>query len=417
MNFRKPQTLKRYSDGEGSPCNRKKTKLLSTTIATPELHKKEDDPFDDNFSQFFRSQFIRQIDAETSIVEKCQSSKRSLSNEYNFTQIDGLTQFLNDSQLETTITSGQRCTANESIVRENDTDQNENWRFTTQFEDQVEYVVEKESEEKELIVCEEAVAEENSEADKEDNEEPMEPGLVVQSSQAFLHELTTVQMNISSIVNETINASKFSTQDFLDPGQCSIFNVFKSTVTASQYLQLKRSNESVHEKSLAVNSTRAKNSARATDRKVEPAIEQNTEMIEDQLLAEMLLTTQALNRNTEMLEEEFLSVVHESEQLDISERLNECIDPDSSALNIFLDDDDKENNQNVQTEPQIGKKPELKETPRHSSIAAVKRMETVNHSPVTAANFYSMGPFFGLPLKVKKLIKTYKNIDDLYGKQ
>lgn len=36
-------------------------------------------------------------------------------------------------------------------------------------------------------------------------------------------------------------------------------------------------------------------------------------------------------------------------------------------------------------------------------------------SPVTAANFYVMGPYFGLPLKVKKLIKEYKGIDDLYG--
>lgn len=126
---------------------------------------------------------------------------------------------------------------------------------------------------------------------------------------------------------------------------------------------------------------------------------------------------QAVQPSTEQLEDQFLAGIQEDEDLDISEKLNECIDPDSSALNIFSDEEDKEN---VQNEAKKTKETEtaqvVTKTPSHSSISAVKRTETIHHSPVTAANFYSMGPFFGLPMKVKKLIQTYKNIDDLYGK-
>lgn len=288
MDFKKPQTLKRYSDSDtvGSPCNRKKTKLLSTTIATPETRKKDADPFDDNFSQFFRSQFIRQIDADTSIVQNAVDSKHSSTSEYNFSQIDGLSQFLNDTQFESSITSGQRCTMNESIskgigeIEEVEADRNEKLQFTIQDE-----------------CLEEPITEEKCESgrgnEKKEGEE-VEPDCIIQSSQAFLRELTTLQLNISSIVDETINASKFCTQDFLDPGQYQ-FDVFKSNVTASQYFQAKRPNEAGKRMGLTVNSPKAESAAKATYEKSGSPIEMNTEMIDDQLLAEMVFTT--LNRN------------------------------------------------------------------------------------------------------------------------
>lgn len=41
----------------------------------------------------------------------------------------------------------------------------------------------------------------------------------------------------------------------------------------------------------------------------------------------------------------------------------------------------------------------------------------VQLAPVSSATFTEMGPFFGLPLKVKKLIKEFKGIDELYDWQ
>lgn len=285
MDFKKPQTLKqsRGSDTGGSPRNRKKTKFLSTSIATPETRQKEADPFDDNFSQFFRSQFIRQLDADISFAaqQNAVDSKNSSTSEYNFSQIDGLSQLLNDTQFESSITSGQRCTINESIskgneeVEEAEADRNENLEFTIQDE----FLAEPSTEEK-------------YESDKENakKQEEVEPDFVIQSSQAFLRELTTLQLNISSIVDETINASKFCTQDFLDPGQCQ-FAVYKSNVTSSQYFQAKRPNEAGNKTSLSVNSPRAESTTKAAYKKPGSPIEQNTEMIEDQLLAEMVIST------------------------------------------------------------------------------------------------------------------------------
>lgn len=40
----------------------------------------------------------------------------------------------------------------------------------------------------------------------------------------------------------------------------------------------------------------------------------------------------------------------------------------------------------------------------------------VQLAPVSSATFHEMGPFFGLPMKVKALIHEFKGIEDLYGK-
>lgn len=47
-----------------------------------------------------------------------------------------------------------------------------------------------------------------------------------------------------------------------------------------------------------------------------------------------------------------------------------------------------------------------------------KSRESVHTTPksITSNNFSPMGPYFGLPISVKSLIKEYKGIDELYGK-
>lgn len=418
MEFKTPHSYKRRSNGDddfSSPRNRKKTKLLSTTIATPEIRQPQADPFDDNFSQFFHTQFIKQVDLETSIIENAKN--KPTSSEYNFTQMDGLSQFFNDTQFETSITSAQRCSIVDSTVnKEENMNDMENGIGTENDEQPIEFI----PEDDENVQQNENEIENHAEKDEEDD-------LAIQSSQMFLRELTTLQMNISSIVDETINASKFHSQDFVDPaGQ---FEVYKSNVTESQYMHLKRPKETIENRSLNMPST----STGVQQKKIPLAHNTtaiNTEMMEDQLLAEMVFTTQVLARNTEILiEDQLLAQFDEFNELDVSEKLNECIDPDSSALALLLDEEEKENNpqngnncgnssentkENQQIEP---KRNQNSENVNHGAVARVRQTETVHHSPVTAANFYSMGPFFGLPLKVKKLIKNFKNIDDLYGKR
>lgn len=397
MEFKKPQPLKRLSDGFDSPANRKKTKLLSTTIATPEAIQTVDDPFDDNFSQFFRSQFIKIPELETSMTlgqKALNFDQSATTSDYNFTQFDGLSQL--DSQLEDSIPLGQRC----SFIEEPEED--EKAEFTLQ-------AVIVDDEQCEPIENPQTTANEEGGND----EEEAEAEFTVQSSQLFLKELSALQMNISSIVDETLNANKFCTQDFLDPSNDK-FEVFKSNVTHSQYLHLKRPNEPI--KDVATTPKNVSEAAQNTHQRNDL----NTEMIEDELLAQMVMTTQALANNTELFEDQLLAAYNEDVDLDVSERLNECIDPDSSALALLSDEDDKENIENVDAAPKVVNIPDRKEnkTPsnvRHTSFRAIQQYEKPNHSPVTASNYYSMGPFFGLPLQVKKLIKTFKNIDDLYS--
>lgn len=422
MEFKTPHSVKRRSNGDddfSSPRNRKKTKLLSTTIATPEIRQPQPDPFDDNFSQFFHTQFIKQVDLETSIIENAKN--KPTSSEYNFTQIDGLSQFFNDTQFETSITSGQRSSIVETTLnKEENKNDIENGIGIENEEQQIEFIPE---------VNENGQQNKNEIENHAENDGEDGFDLAMQSSQTFFEELSKLQMNISSIVDETINASKFHSQDFVDPaGQ---FEVYKSNVTESQYMCLKRPKESIENRSLNMPST----STGVQQKKMPLAHNStaiNTEMEEDQLLAEMVFTTQVLARNTEILVgDQLLAQFDENDELDVSEKLNECIDPDSSALALLLDEEEKENNpQNgnkgvsgnshentTENQPIEHNRYQNSENVNHGAVARVRQTETVHHSPVTAAKFCSMGPFFGLPLKVMKLIKKFKNIDDLYGKK
>lgn len=406
MEFKKPQPLKRRSDGDefNSPCNRKKTRSLSTTIATPEQQKNESDPFDDNFSQFFRSQFIKIPELDMSLAQR--ANQNAPKNEYNFTQCDGLSQFSFESQLDSTITAGQRYTTNE-LEKGGDevsAECNED-KPITEFR------------------CDQNDNKQQITDDGENEEDEAESENDVQCSQLFLKELSSIQMNISSMVNETINASKFNMDDFLDPNDQ--YEVFKSTVTCSQYAHRKESNGSIAAAKEPTVTATPKNVLKATGSTLNSQTNLNTEMMDDQLLAQMVFTTQMLANNTELLEDQLLAQCDENDLLNISDgvALNDCIDPDSSALaHLLSDEDDKENIENVEIVTKVANKSEQRgqQVPsivNRDLVRSIRQTENAHqHSPVTASNFYSMGPFFGLPTQVKKLIKTFKNIDDLYGK-
>lgn len=395
MEFKKPQPQKRRSDGDdfNSPCNRKKTRSLSTTIATPELQKNESDPFDDNFSQFFRSQFIKIPELDMSLAQNV--NKNAPNTEYDFTQCDGLSQY--ESQLDITITAGQRCiTDGDDDVQTECNEGKQNTEFRCDQNDNQEI---------------------SNDGEHGENEGESEHG--AQCSQLFLNELSSIQLNISSIVNETINASKFNMEDFLDPNDQ--YEVFKSTVTHSQYAHRKDSNESVSAANEPSVTATPKNVLKATGSTLNSQTNLNTETMDDQLLAQMVFTTQMLANNTELLEDQLLAQCNENGALNISDgvSLNDCIDPDSSALaHLLSDEDDKENIENVETVTKIANKSEQRgQQVNRDLVRSIRQTESAHpHSPVTASKFYSMGPFFGLPTQVKKLIKTFKNIDDLYGK-
>lgn len=408
MEFKKPQPLKRRSDGDefNSPCNRKKTRSLSPTIATPKLHKTEPDPFDDNFSQFFQSQFIKQIpELDMSLAQN--ANKNPSKTEYNFTQFDGLSQFSYESQLDSTIPVGQRCIASEVINRDSDEQTEQNGEQSTGFRyDQNDN--------------------QQTSNDDENEKNEAEGELSMQCSQLFLKELSNIRMNISSIVNDTINASKFTTEDFLDPANDQ-YEVYKSTVTQSQYMHRKRPNDepmsATDELSAATATPKNELKATSLNSTLNSQTNLNTEMMDDQLLAEMKFTTQMLAINTEFLEDQLLAEFKENDEPNVSDQvsLNDCIDPDSSALAALSDEDDKENIENVKivtriVNTSVQRDQQIHLNVKNDLVQTIRRSESVHHSPVTASNFFSMGPFFGLPNQVKKLIKTFKNIDDLYGK-
>lgn len=366
-----------------SPANRKKLKpsLTPSKISSPEL-RTTNGLFDDNFSQFFQSQFTQQImkglenktNTNTNQFDRSIGGQAKLGN-YNFTQCVKLSQTLNDSQLENSISPGQEH-PNDQTNLKTATDVNCNQQLLSQCLNPSEFM--------------ESIEMDHPEEETADQQQ------IVQSSQMFLNEVAALHMNITSMIDETLLANRLNTSDDLDPHpDIDQFVLYTSVKTQSEYMQLKRHETSVN-KSIVVE---------------EPAItEYNTEALEDQYLANM----------------------DHSALLDDSEKLNECIDPESSALADLLDDDGDDIFNEVFTgqlrwsESSASKKLENQENEQsRSNVPDVPSMPNdyqakqeqiaVNNKPVTAAKFPKLGPFFDLPMKVKTLIKEFKQIDDLYG--
>lgn len=198
---------------------------------------------------------------------------------------------------------------------------------------------------------------ENEEPENEHDEN------IVQSSQMFLNEVSALHLDISTMIDETLGANKIV--EIEEPLDTSKFDAYTSNVTFSEYVQLKRP-------SANTNQTHFNNT-------------------DDQILAEFV----------------------DANEADVSEELNEAIDPDSSALRALLDDMDDE-----VVNTSVDQVPADDSSRRKSNSFQQNQMNAVVNpfKPVSSSHFGSMGPFFGLPEKVRKLIREYKQIDDLYGK-
>lgn len=370
--------FKRPADKCGSlnsPTNKKKlrTSLLSTTIASPEIRKQETNSlFDDNFSQFFQSQFIRQITdvekgferKETELNNSQLASGTAKLGNYSFTQCVGFSQTLNESQFEDTIPLGQQSKTDQ-------TDINSHQQLASQCLN--DFPVD-------VFEPDELISEQQQQ--------------LIQSSQFFLNEVAALHLSITSMIDETLCANKLNTSDNFDTNpKKNEFDLYTSIITQSEYMQLKR-----------------------------------PENVEKSRIREC-----SLNEMNEALEDQLLAEFEHNEMLNDSEKLNECIDPDSSAIASLLNDDDDYDflfNNTFESkinevggsvikgsENWISEKTKLvaPDTPKTNKIK--QEPIVANNKPVTAAYFCKLGSFFDLPPKVKSLIKEFKQIDDLYGER
>lgn len=276
--------------------------------------KPHDSYFNENVSQFFRSQFSPEIPC-------AQASKRAVVSGLNLTQFDcGFSQTLNESQFNDTISPGQtRFSAFSSQLLNRTVNPNDSKATTV------------------------------NNGDDDDGGDvaaatEFDSGNQPQCSQIFLNEVSALHSNITSMIDETLMANKINATDIGDNEEK--FSVFRSNVTMSQYVQLQR----------------------PADENVLP-VTATTATYDDQLQDD---------------ENEFLA------QFVMDNDWSQMI-ANGSESNAKLTKSTSNGESNVQV--------------------------VARHRPVSAANFCVMGPFFGLPLKVKKLINEFKGINDLYGER
>lgn len=372
MELRWP-TYKRRSDPINSPKNRKKANLLSTTIASPVSGRKTDEYFDDNCTQFFRSlqtQLVRQpsTSAQNETDAPKQTVEEANSSAYNFTQT-GLSQLLASSQFEESLTSGQRIRPTQAAT------EYENSQVVTQIPRPPEVNAD--------------VAVPGNDHDEKDDDNAN----LMQCSQVFLNEVTAWHLDISAMINESLNANRIG--DIEESFDANKFNVHKRSATCSQYVQMKRPSADAVNRTL-FNTT------------------------DDQLLAGFVAADGTGDADVGIIEAGANELV--LNQADVSEELNEAIDLDSSALKALLDDvdDDVLNTSVAQAannrRSNSFQRPSVTLRRDSDSFQRNQNNQANNPSrPVSSSSFGSMGSFFGLPEKVRKLIKEYKQIDDLYG--
>lgn len=378
--------FKRPADKCGSfnsPANRKKLKpsLTPSKNSSPEIRSTNpiNGLFEDNFSQFFQSQFTQQImkglenkkNASTNQLETSICGPARLGN-YNFTQSVPLSQTHSASQFEESISPGQEYPHDQTNLKTKP-DVNCNQQLLSQCLNGSEFM--------------------EPELDQPEEETP-DQQQIVQSSQMFLNEVTALHLNITSMIDETLLANRLNTSDELDPHpDVAKFDVYTSIKTQSEYMQLKR-----------------------------PETSANKSIVKEPTITAT---------NTEALEDQYLADIDYNALLNDSEKLNECIDPESSALASLLDDDgddlfnevftgevrssERSATKNLENQENEQSRSNVLDVPGASNDYQVKQERFAINKPVTAAKFPKLGPFFDLPMKVKTLIKEFKQIDDLYG--
>lgn len=308
------------------PQDPKKLKAASNQngIGNTNTNKPLDTYFNDNFSQYFHTQFFQEI-------SKAEMIKSTAKDDLNLTHC-GLSQCNDDSQFNESITPGQTRFLPPSSQLLN--------RKVTQSAQPLRS----------------AASVNKIDAEDDDSNDAIESteGNHVQCSQIFLKEVSALHTTITSMIDETLMANKLDASNVGDSEEN--FSVFRSNVTMSEYMQLERSPSAVDAAPL----------------------------------------TQYIRAENQVPSE----VSHE-------------LDDDNELLAAFaMDEDWPKMVLNGKNETNSNAAVVEKKNPRSESYAQA----VVKQSPVTAANFYVMGPYFGLPIKVKKLIKEFKGIDDLYGK-
>lgn len=371
MAFKRP-VLKRISDNQRSfesPEIKKKTKssLLSATIASPEVRDKAINHFDDNFSQFFHSQHFRTQFTQQNSINKSKQNENTRDEKeiefghYNFTQT-GLSQILISSQFEKSILCKPHFQSAKDLVTTTTTkpEENLNQQFFTQ-----------------------CLKTPNANNDDEEPEIIENEDDLVESSQMFLHGVSALQLDITAMIDETLCANKINEIVELDSSEDK-FNVYNNNTICSQYLELKRLDEKYQ--------------------RHEPS---------DMNQGIVRMNTVEILERVHVFAKFAVDDEADGEEADISDQLNECIDSDSSALCALLDDIDDDDKTSNEIEKQ-----QTNPNEAHSSRYQLENQENnvINpYKPVSSAKFCKLGPFFGLPEKVKRLIKEYKRIDDLYG--
>lgn len=324
------------------------------------------DYFDDIGSEYFHTQIINKI-AEDEKNATGESSKSNLwtGHEQQMNEYHGFTQTLSESQFEDTITPGQRFALTQIPVVPNGQRTNE-YRihsFTLQ--------------QNKLNT---------SNAKFNDDEELDEAAYELQSSQIFLDDVSKLNTNIDSDVNISINNSISINYSQLNLSKFDGFDVSKNNKTFTEYLQLQRSMNIENEHNVnECDLSQLLNDCYQTQyqQEVENAFNECEKTIKD-------LEEDSVEKDDEMLGN---------------------MDLDGQMLEKMA----KENKLNAKDLAEVSVIPPPKE---FSSDNFKKPIGTAQppRLPVTTSTFCILGPFFGLPKKVQRLIKEYKGIDELYGK-
>lgn len=308
------------------PLSTKRSKTSSFSDGKRNENKPLDGYFNDNFSQYFHTQFFQEISNAEVAKSTANDSAANLS-QYGFSQ------WLDESQFNESISPGQSRFQPPSSQLPNRSVSHLMQSLNTP------------------VNHNDADADANADDDDDGSNGviPIAPS-PVQCSQIFLREVSALHTTITSLIDETLMANKLDVSDIGIGSSEEKFSVFRSNVTMSEYVQLQR----------------------------EPSdVPPPTQYIS------------AENQTKETTDEH---------------------DDDNDLLAAFVMDENLlKSVPNGRTE--ANKSDGRSEKQRSNGRAGTKP------SPVSAANFYVMGPYFGLPIKVKQLIKEFKGIDDLYGKR
>lgn len=203
---------------------------------------------------------------------------------------------------------------------------------------------------------------------------------VFESSQ-FLNDVKSFVANASVSDNfDDPNWSLTLTSSELGQLCTQNFVVLKSNKTMNEYLQLQRSMEMENEENIN----------------------------QDDFNFDLLNQSTQFHRNVEDTFNECERTIRgldefERSEMDVGEIRQET---DHNAEDINLSDFREEFDKTY-----LGNGNQFK--PNGEAITASKPAKLL---PVPASNFCNLGPFFGLPNRVKSLIREFKGIDDLYGK-